>query len=104
VSGTRRVLEGKIAMSTIRFDVVQEKIAVREQSVFIVLQSSEPLPRQIQTSFQPSDAVDRAVQEIEHFRSSLSHQLGLDVPRRPGKILIRDGSGGLIGAAEIHGG
>lgn len=90
-------------MSTLQFEVVREKTAIRERTVIIVLEPSAALPKLFQVRYQPIDAIGHATQEIPHFRGSMNDQFIVDIPRRWGTIMVHDHSGNLIGSTTIDG-
>lgn len=88
-------------MSMIHFEVVQDKTAIRGETVVIFLQPSAALPNHFRVSYQQNDAVGHASQEIEYFRSSAGSQFGIVLPRKPGKIMFHDLEKRFLGFREI---
>jgi hypothetical protein len=88
-------------MSTIKFEVIHHKTAIRDQTVFLVLQPSAPLPTPVHVSVQHDDTVIHASQELEYFHSSANNQVGIELARKPGTIMFRDASGHLLGSMVL---
>src|SRR3954471_20978820 len=77
-------------MQPIQFEIVREKTAIRDQTMFLFLRARNDLPQhQLEARFVPHDAVSGLYQRFEIFRSPANNQVIVIGPRSRGRLVLR---------------